>query len=124
MKSISQKIDFKNPNQILNMGGPWVGEMYYNGKLVASNIIIDNLLFKEGVNRLYFVQYNEQSKWKKENYFTINYFDLSSYKVFTYESKFESIFICSISDRGELIYHEAFHDKNKETEKKLHLKDL
>jgi len=124
MKSISQNIDFKNPNQILNMGGPWVGEMFYNGKQVTDNVIIDNILFEEGLNRLFFVKFNEQSKWKNDNYFTINYFDLSTYNVFKYESKFESIFISSISDNGELLYYEAFHDKNKETKKKINLKDL
>lgn len=38
-----QKIHFENPNQIINMGGPWIGDLFLGNKIIQSSVIIDNL---------------------------------------------------------------------------------
>ena len=44
-----------NPHQILNMGGPWVGDISIQNKLISKDCLIDNVLFKEDMNQLFFV---------------------------------------------------------------------
>ena len=35
------KLNFKNAQQIINMGGPWIGDLYINDKYIIDNILID-----------------------------------------------------------------------------------
>lgn len=48
-------IEFKNPDQIINMGGPWISDLYINGNEIENEIIIDNYL--EDSEFYYFVKY-------------------------------------------------------------------
>lgn len=42
MKETHLRITFQNPNQIINMGGPWVGDLYVDNKFITKNVVIDN----------------------------------------------------------------------------------
>jgi hypothetical protein len=117
-----KRITFKNPNQIINMGGPWVGKLFLNDDELTDNVIIDNLLYKEDEKRLYFVRYQKGSRWKKNNYFTVSYLDLSNNTIHAFESKFKILFIKNITNNGDLIYYEAFHDKDEN--KKARINDF
>lgn len=82
-----EKIQFRNPDQILNMGGPWIGELFLGDCKVMDDVIIDNLQYNEEQNRLYFVRYHKVSRWSKENYFSINYINLSTSSTYMYDLK-------------------------------------
>tara|TARA_R110002050_G_scaffold200492_1_gene335368 strand:+ start:27675 stop:28091 length:417 start_codon:yes stop_codon:yes gene_type:complete len=114
-------VNFKRPNQIINMGGPWVGDLYLGGPKLANNILIDNLVYNKNLNKLFFVQYIEISKWQRNNFFTINYFDVRLNRILQYEKKFERIFLKEISNEYKCGYYDAFHDEN---EKHLNTLDL
>ena len=50
-------VSVKSPNQILNMGGPWIADLYIDGKFVSNAIHIDNLIFDFERNRLFIVKF-------------------------------------------------------------------
>ena len=64
-KEVQEKdIRFENPNQIINMGGPWVGNLFLNGVFITSNVNIDNVVYKLSGSQVFFVKYYEISKWQ------------------------------------------------------------
>ncbi len=116
-------ISFNNPNQIINMGGPWVGKLLLDDKEITDNVVLDNLFYNEAHYNLFFIKYNEISKWQNDNYFSICYFDLKSNVLFTYDLKFKQVFIEKVKD-NELIYYEAFHNKDESKKRILYLNEL
>lgn len=99
-------IDFENPNQIINMGGPWIGTLIINNKNISDNIIIDNYLEKEGV--YYFIKYFEVSKKQKDNYFGIFRVNTANSELGLSNERFEKIYIKNIED-NILYYCNGFH---------------
>jgi hypothetical protein len=117
-------IKFINPDQIINMGGPWVGELMIGDDKIMDNVIIDNTIYDVHQNRLYIVKYFNLSKWQHKNYFSICYLDLFTDKIYVIDLKFEMIFIKEIYSSNELIYYEAFHDQDEKVKKKLNLETI
>jgi len=115
----NKAVKFNSPTQIINMGGPWVGVLFIGELKIMVDVIIDNLFYSKEDDRLYFVRYHKISKWEKENYFTINYFDLSTNKLYMFDMKFEMVFLKEINNSSELIYYEAFHDRDESRKKQL-----
>lgn len=101
-------IDFENPDQIINMGGPWIGTLIINNKNVSDNIIIDNYFEKEGI--YYFVKYFGISKKQKDNYFTVFRVNTTSlnFEIELSNEKFDTIYIENIED-NLLYYYDGFH---------------
>lgn len=114
-------IKFESPTQIINMGGPWVGIFFIGELKIMDDVIIDNIFYSKEDNRIYFVKYHKVSRWEKENYFTINYFDLSTNNLYMFDMKFEMLFLKEISNSSELIYYIAFHDRDESKERRLNL---
>lgn len=109
-----RKIHFENPSQIINMGGPWIGDLYLEKKFILSHVIIDNLIYKKLSNKLFFVRYHNPSKWQSENYFTINFLDLSDYSLFEYQKKFDKVFLGDFVSEDDIEIFLAFHNSNRE----------
>lgn len=119
------EIEFENMNQILNMGGPWVGDLIVEGNKIASNVF-DEYLLKEdetGAVLLYFVTYSDDSKWMNENGFFVNKYNLETHELKQFKKRFEKIFLESI-DSNVLTYHDAFHGENPDKRRTIELKDL
>gem|GEM_PF-126380 len=112
----NRKIVFIQPEQILNMGGPWVCKMHIGEDFKINNVLVDNIITNN--NRLYFIRYIERSKWKRDTFFQIYYFDFLSNNVFAYEQHFEIIFIDNIMN-NEMVYYEAFHNKDENTKRSI-----
>lgn len=108
-----EKIRFENPNQIINMGGPWIGELFYGEFKIATKVIIDNLVMNEESGKLFFVEYHDISKWQKNNSFTINSLDGFG-NLCKYDTQFKTIYIDNIDIQNNLHYFEAFHEKGPE----------
>jgi len=62
---------FKNIDQIINMAGPWVGDLIIGNTSIIDNVLIDNIVYCPECHKLLFVRYNKISKWQNDNYFTI-----------------------------------------------------
>ena len=119
-----RSISFDNPAQIINMGGPWVGTLMIDGKIIADNVVIDNLYFAPGTQKLYFVRYHHVSKWQNDNYFLLYFVDTAANRIFMYDLKFDRVFIDTVLDNYELTYYDAFHNKNEEKVRKVNLSTI
>ncbi len=115
-----RRIRFKNPDQIINMGGPWVGELHLDEYKLTDFVIIDNLLHEKDSDKIYFVKYHQISNRQKDNYFSVNYYDFLKRKIFMFDKKFDKVFIVSITTNNVLNYYEAFYDMTDKT----YLKEL
>ena len=124
VKTIEGKtVKFENRTQIMNMGGPWIGELHIENEIKIDNVILDNLYFNSNLHKLYFVRYHPVSKWQKDNFFNVYCLDWKNDSLCRYDMKFEMIYIESVSDDGELIYFKALHDKNPNDAEKIKLND-
>lgn len=102
----NENIQFKNPDQIINMGGPWIGELIIENKSISDNILIDNYLDKELF--YYFIKYFKISKKQKDNFFSVLRIDKNNMKSSISIEKFEKINIKDI-DGDSLYYYDGFH---------------
>ncbi len=116
----NKKIDFVQPEQILNMGGPWICKMLIENNIKLDNVLIDNIVTND--NKLYFIKYIEKSKWQRNNFFQLFYFDSLSDTIFVYKYHFKIIYIESIID-SKLVYYESFHNKDEDKKRELFLEE-
>lgn len=110
MQTTNKQIRFENADQIINMGGPWVGSLFFNDTFVSNNVLIDNLVYKPLYGKLFFIKYHNVSKWQNENYFTIDFLDLSNSIIYEFEKKFDKLFLGEFISEYELKIYDAFHD--------------
>lgn len=103
--------EFKSPNQIMSMGGPWVGDLYINDEFVANDIVMDNEIINEMARHIFFVKFFNVSRWRSKNYFKINFYDLNTKHLFEFDRKFDMVFISKYLDKSNLEIYHAFHDK-------------
>jgi hypothetical protein len=106
-----KKVMFDNEEQIINMGGPYVGTLSIDDKLISDNCIVDNLVFDETKQRVYFVKYHSTSRWISGTFFTINFQNLDQDVVYQYEKRFKTVYLDSLSGNDEMIIFEAFHNQ-------------
>ena len=105
-------VSFNNPNQIINMGGPWVGDLIIGNNLLMTNVVIDNLVYQPEYNKLLFVNYNNISKWLNDNYFTINYLDIDRNEIFMFCKHYKIVYIEGFVDIDKFVIYNAFHNKD------------
>ncbi len=118
------KIKFSHPYQILNMGGPWIGNLYVNEEIICRNVIIDNIIISSDRKKLYFIKYNKVSKWANENYFTLRYIEAPTKKKIEYDLTFETIYVKEIDENNNLTFYSCFQDNKEEKQKRLNLNEI
>ncbi|SDH84769.1 hypothetical protein SAMN05421846_102248 [Chryseobacterium taeanense] len=101
-----ENIQFKNADQIINMGGPWIGELTIDGIKIDDNIIIDNYVEKKDF--YYFIKYFEISKKQKDSFFSVLRINKNNMSHQISKEKFEKIFIKKI-ENDTLYYCKGFH---------------
>jgi hypothetical protein len=87
------EFNISDVDQILNMGGPWICSLYYGNTLVSGNCILDNFLKDNSCQKIYFVKYHRISKWRADNFCTLNYFSINDSEVFQSKARFEMLYI-------------------------------
>lgn len=100
---------FKNPTQVINMGGPWIGSLYLNECFVANGIVLDNLLYLPDNSKVFFVKYHEIPNKGNGVVFTICYWDLATKKLFESPEEFNMLYLKKFNDEGLMIVCDAFH---------------
>jgi hypothetical protein len=118
MQVNGENLFWDNPKEILGMGGPWVGDLMLGYKKISTCIVVDNFLHDKDRNRLYFIKYNLISKWARDNFFSIMYYDIDSNELSDLNKKYDMVYLESIEGNRLVIFH-AFH--NKDTSKKAML---
>ncbi|ASB49256.1 hypothetical protein [Alkalitalea saponilacus] len=111
--------EFVNARQILNMGGPWVGDMNVDGKKSIGSVIIDNVVYYGMHDSIYFIKYYGDINCC----FAVCLYDLSRKEIYKFDKAFDMIFIKEISD-NKLVYFDAFHEENDKYRRELSLNDL
>jgi hypothetical protein len=106
------KIQWEKPEEILGMGGPWIGNLLINEKIVSVSVIVDNFVFDKITNRFFFVKYIQISKWASKNYFSIFFYSIASGELITLEEKYRMVYLDSINDKAELVIYKSFHNND------------
>lgn len=106
------KISIINSDQVINMGGPWVGDLSIGEKIITNNVVDRNLIFDDVNNRVFFVKYHLISKWQKDNFFTINIFNIKDQSVYESIKHFSMVYLKQIVTGNILEIYIAFHDQN------------
>jgi len=96
-----------NEVEILRMGGPWVGDIYWGDDLISKNCIVDNFVYKEDTKLLFFVKYNRLNDL---TYFTINFYDFGSKTLYQFDKEFEMLYLKEFISDNELHVYNSFND--------------
>ena len=102
-------VEIKNVDQILNMGGPWVGDIYIDNILISESVHVDNLIYSSKFKKLFIVKYFHTSIHQRSNYFSIGFFDLVNGILKFIDKKFEMVYVKEIINEKELLIVKAFH---------------
>ncbi|MGZ3750214.1 MAG: hypothetical protein ACXVB0_20665 [Mucilaginibacter sp.] len=99
-----------NEGEILRMGGPWVGDVSIGTDLISKDCNVDNFLYNQDLNLLFFVKYHQINYYQ---YFTINFYNISTKTVYEFEREFDMVHLGEFKSKNELEIYPAFHDKFK-----------
>jgi hypothetical protein len=69
------KLNFKNAQQIINMGGPWIGDLYINDKYIIDKILIDFVWQNDTSDLIAIVQYSSTGKWLNDIVYNVIIYD-------------------------------------------------
>lgn len=108
------EFNMENIEQIMNMGGPWICSLFLENNLISDHCIIDNILEDSSHQRLYFVKYHPISKWKADNFLTLNYFSIVDKEIYQSKRRFEMLYLKKILNPESIEIFYAFHDKNQD----------
>lgn len=100
-----KEIKFTDPDQIINMGGPWIAVLTINNVKI-NNVIIENYL--EDEDFYYFIKYFQISKKQKDNFFSILRINKFNMNMDISKDKFEKIYLESIKN-DLLSFYDGFH---------------
>lgn len=105
------KIIFYDIDQILGMGGPYIGKL----KIENSNIISDDFFIAENYivsddKKLTILAKYYKAKWFRDNYFTIMVFNIEDNVKYESLEKFKIIHLKSINN-NKINFYRANHDK-------------
>lgn len=105
-------LHIENTQQIINMGGPYVGSLYFDTELLSPNCVADNILIDEPNDRVYFIKYHNYTNRASGRYFTINYYCGNEGDVFESERRFDMLYIKPSYRVDELQIFHGFHDQS------------
>ncbi len=109
MKEISSlKLKIIDADQILNMGGPWIGTLFLGDDLISHHCIADNYIYCEDREALFFVKFNKKSRF--HYYFNIAFYSLKHKHTFEFDSEFDIVYINGFINSKELEIYHAFHN--------------
>jgi len=100
-----------NEGEILNMGGPWIGEVSIGDDLISKDCIVDNFVYDKDRNLLFFVKFNKVSnhKW----HFSISFYNIDTKIVFEFDKVFDMVRLGEFVSKNEIAIYPVFHDRFK-----------
>jgi hypothetical protein len=113
------EIAIDNAEQIINMGGPWIGDLYIGPDFVSKDCVLDNFVLTENKQLLFFVKHHffvTKKGWFGTSgfrYFTINFYNIDNKSSFEFKKEFSIIHIGNFISKNELEIYPAFHDQFK-----------
>jgi hypothetical protein len=103
------ELTITNAQERLRMGGPFTGDVFIDNKLISVDCLLNNFVYKEDSNLLFFVKYHRINNYQ---YFTINFYQLDNDVVYEFYKEFDIIHITQFLSTNELEIFLAFHDKS------------
>jgi len=104
-------IYFKVGGEILGMGGPWNGDLYQDDFLISADVLLDVMAYDADNGIIYFAKFNKFKTWFSSNYFfTVNFFVLTTKKVYQYKHEFRRLFLGKLLSDNVLEIYDSFHD--------------
>lgn len=101
-------IKIESAGEILNMGGPWVGDLYVSGKFITSGCLLDNYVIKEKQQLLFFIKHNRINRYW---YFSVNFLDLNSFTQYQFDEEFTMAYLGEFVGENQLEVYRAFHNQ-------------
>lgn len=101
----------ENAEEILGMGGPYVGDLLLDGNIISKDCITDNFIHKEDLNLLFFIRYRSINFYR---YFTINFYNINSGELFEFDREFDILYLGGFINENELEIYPTFHDQFKD----------
>lgn len=102
--------EYKNPEQILNMGGPWIGNLFYKGFEISKNVLLDNRVLSLDTDRAFFVKYHP-AKQVKDVFFTLCFYVFNTSRIYQYKTTFDKLYIGKMPSDNTLTLFHAFHSE-------------
>ena len=101
-------LTINNPHEVLSMGGPFIGELSIGTNFISEDCLVDNYVFKEYSNLLFFIKYHRINLYQ---YFTINFYNPDTLTVYEFDKEFDMVYLGNFRTKNELEIYHAFHDK-------------
>ncbi|OCX50386.1 hypothetical protein BEL04_21620 [Mucilaginibacter sp. PPCGB 2223] len=114
-------LHMEDAGQIINMGGPYVGSLYFEDELLSLNCVADNLLIDEQNRRVYFVKYHARTEWGDPLYFTVNYYCINEDRIFESVRGFDTLYIKPSYSTAVIKVFHGFHDQSPVKNSKFNL---
>lgn len=97
--------------QVINMGGPYVGTLRIDNTVISEDCIADNLLPDNVNGRMYFVRFHNRTRWRSGIYFTINFYEDRNGLVFQSQETFDLVFLKQLLKDNKIEIIQALYDK-------------
>jgi len=82
-----------------------IGAMFIEDDLISDNCILENTLYKEDLNLLFFVKYHRLNNY---NYFTVNFYDFASKTNFQFYREFPMLYLKEFTSENEILVYISF----------------
>lgn len=97
-------VEFRNEEQIINIGGPYVGDLYIDGHFVASDVVGDTFAFGENDSEIYFSKcHRVDARWRSDIYFQVFRISVPTLEPTLYAKKFSSLIIETFESPSKVI---------------------
>ena len=103
------ELTITNGQEILSMGGPYIGDIWLNDQLIEKDCIVDNFIYHEQLKLLFFVKYHRINGYQ---YFTINFYLLKDNKNGQFAKDFDMVHLKQFLPGNKLEIFHAFNDGN------------
>lgn len=101
-------IDFHDIQQVIGMGGPWVGRITIGKTTLNGLYVISEPVLSSNEEYLGLVSYRPKTRFLGITHFKLVLLDIASGKIFEHPKKFHALCIDKIENERLVIY-ESFH---------------
>ncbi len=112
---MNNECHFENPTQVINMGGPWIGDLYIGDLFISQKIILDNIIYSPDRSVIYFIRYYQLGNTVKDIFLKLCYWDFKEHKLFESSQSFDKLYLKGFVEKNIMTICRAFHSELPET---------
>jgi len=103
----------ENANEIMRIGGPYVGTISIDNSLISYECVLGNYIESDDLRLIFFVKHHQVNSY---HYFTINFYNRETNTAFEFDREFDMVYLGAFLGKTQLAIYPAFHDKFPERE--------